>query len=131
MDMKAVSKSVEKLTLREPMTPEEINSLLLEKWDGFGKFKLKKGIFGKFIQFDTVMQIQPRLTVKDNAIIVRKISNSTKVGIGGGPMTDYKDTKQRVSALKEGGVSAAAFGGHENFTNVCEKIKEILRERMV
>ena len=131
MDLKTMSASVEKLTLREPMTLEALNRLLLEKWDGPGRFKLKKGLFGKSIQFDTVMQLQPRLTVKDSAVIVRKVSNSTRVGFGGGPMIDYKDTKQRVSALKEGSAKAAAFGGHENFERVCEKIKEILRNRMV
>jgi len=130
MDMKAMSKSSEKFTLRDPMTLEDINSLLSEKWDGPGAFKLKKGLFGKSILFDTVMQIQPRLYVKENAIIVRKVSNSVKVGVGSGPMIDYKDAKQRVSALKEGGLKSAAFGGNDNFTSVCEKLREILQDRL-
>jgi len=130
MDMKEMSKSSEKMTLRDAMTLEELRDILAANWDGPGKFKYKKGLFGKSLQFDTVMQIQPRVTIKDNTLIVRKIKNSTKVGVGGGPMIDYKDTKQRLAAAKEGGIKAAAFGGHDNFKAVCERIKEILGARV-
>ena len=131
MDLNALSASVEKLTLRVAITLEELNSLLLYKWDGPGKFKFKKGLFGKSIKFDIVMGIQPRVTVKDNIVIIRKTSNSTKVGIGGGPMVNYKSAKQRMSALKDDGLKAATFNGHDNFITICEKITEILRYRMV
>ena len=130
MDMKTMQKTVEKLTLREPMTIDELRTLLGEKWTGPGNYQFKKGLFGKSIQFDTIMQIQPRVSIKENVVTIRKIKSSTKVGIGGGPMIDYKDAKQRKDAAKEGGLKAAMFGGHENFQAVCEKIKELLADRI-
>ena len=132
MSMKEYSKSKEVFTLRDPMTLEELRDLMVATWGDSppSKYKYKKGLFGKSIKFDTVMQIQPTVKIKDNVITVRKVSNSTKVGIGNGPAIDFKDTKQRIAAAKEGGLKAAAFGGHDNFNKVCESIGELLQGKL-
>ena len=132
MGFKEMSKSVEKYTLSASITIDELYSLMAERWgEGMpGKFKLKKGLFGKRVLFDVYMQIQPRVTVKENVVTVRKTQKSTKVGIGGGPMMDIKDMKQRAAALKEGGIKKAMFGGQEYFNNVCDALREVLKDKM-
>ena len=113
MDMKALSKTVEKFTLAEPMTLEELHQLMTQRWTAElpGRFKLKKGLLGKSITFDVYMQTQPRVTVKGNLVTVRRISNSTKVSVGGSPGIDFKDMKQRVTVAREGGINKAASVG--------------------
>ena len=94
-----------------------------------GKFKLKKGLFGKSILFDVYMQTQPRVTVKENVVTVRRVNSSTTVSVGGSPSIDFKDMKQRVGAFKEGGLKQAAFGGQDYFNGVCDAMREVLKDK--
>ena len=130
MGLKEMSKSVEKFTLREPISLEELHNLMLQGGTEFpGKFKLKKGLFGKSIIFDVLMQIQPRVSVKDNVVTVRKVQSSTKVGVGG-MAVDVKATQQRMQAAKEGGLGKAFTGGIDYFLNVIEAMRGLLQSRM-
>lgn len=129
MDMKVLQKSVEKIELNQAITIEELYDVMIENSDKLpGKFKLKKGLMGKAILFDVFMQTQPRITVKDNTITIRRIENKTSVGIGNLPSMDFKDIKQRTKAVKEGGFSKAISGGAEYFTSVCDSMIELLEE---
>ena len=134
MDLKAMGKSVEKYTLREPMTIEDLYSLLTQGSIGFpGNFRLKKGLFGKSILFDVYMQVQPRITVKENIVTCRKISSSTTVstGIGGASFgTDLKASKQYRDAMRDGGLKKAISGGPEYFHGVCDALREVLKDKV-
>jgi len=131
MGLKEMSKTVEKFTLREPITLEELHGLMVQGGIAFpGNFKLKKGLFGKSITFDVLMQVQPRVTVKENVVIVRKVQSSTKVSVGGGPSIDIKATQQRAQAVKEGGIGKAFTGGIDYFLNVIEAMRGLLQSRM-
>ena len=127
MNLKEMSKIVEKFTLKESMTIDELHQLMTERWTAEmpGKFKLKKGLFGKRIEFDVYMQILPRVSVKGNVVTVRRQQQSTQVG-----GVDFKDAKQRMAAAKEGGLKKAAMGGMEYFVNVRNAMREILQDRM-
>ena len=126
MDMK----STDKFTLNASMTPEELYELMAQRWTAEmpGKFVLKKGLGGKSIAFDVYMQIQPVVTVKGNIVTVKKITNKTNVSVGG-VGGDFKAMKQAASALKDGGIKAAALGGQEYFNSVCDAIREVLKDR--
>ena len=131
MSFKEMTKTVEKFALREPVSLEELNDLMVQSGIEFpGRFKLKKGLFGKSIIFDVLMQIQPRVTVKDNMVIIRKVRSSTKVSVGGMPGVDIKATKQRIQAAKEGGLGKAVSGGLDYYTNVIELMRGLLQSRM-
>lgn len=131
MDMRSLSNTVRKYTLREPMSPEALYQLMMDRGGAFpGPFKLKKGLFGKSIQFGVVMQLQPVIKVKDNVVTARAVSNSTKVGIGSMPEMDFKSIKQRTAALKQGGVGKALLGGQQNFHQICDVLQDILADRM-
>ena len=128
MNLKEMSRNPQKITLKDPMTIEDLYSLMTEKWtpEMPGPFKFKKGLFGKSIKFNIYMQIVPTVKVKDNLVIIRRTQQSTTVG-----GVDIKDMSQRMSALKEGGLKKAAMGGMEYFVNICEALREILKDRTV
>ncbi|NLC03765.1 MAG: hypothetical protein GX787_05715, partial [Tissierellia bacterium] len=108
MKMDVLSKNVEKITLKEAMTLEEMYDLMKTNSEKLPeKFKLKKGILGKSINFEVVMQTEPKITIKDNIVTIRRMGNSTEVGIGKMPSLDFKDLKQRTQAVKEGGFGKA------------------------
>ncbi|HZK28493.1 MAG TPA: hypothetical protein VFD00_13235 [Thermoclostridium sp.] len=128
MKMDVLSKSVEKINLKESMTLEQLYDLMKQNSEKMpGKFKLKKGLFGKSILFDVVMQTQPRITVKNNLVTVRRMNNSTSVGVGNMPTMDFKDMKQRAKAVKEGGFGKAISGGAEYFGSACDAMVELLK----
>lgn len=128
MKMDVLSKNVEKIKLKNPMTLDQLYELMMQNIEKMpGKFKLKKGIMGKAILFDVIMQTQPRITVKDNIVTVRRMGNSTSVGVGNMPSVDFKDMKQRAQAVKEGGFSKAISGGAEYFGSVCDAMVELLQ----
>ena len=126
-EIKEMSKVVEKFTLKDPMTLDELYQLMTERWTTQmpGKFKLKKGLLGKRIQFDVYMLMLPVVTVKGNVVTVRRQQQSTKVG-----GVDFKEAKQRMTAAKEGGLKKAAMGGVEYFFNVRNAMREILQDKM-
>lgn len=127
MDMDVMKKSVEKITLKEEMTLGQLYDLMKENKDIMpGEFKLKKGILGKSINFDVFMQTEPRITVKDNVVTVRRMGKSTEVGIGNMPSMDFKDMKQRLKAVKDGGIKKSVTGGAEYFVGVCNAMVELL-----
>jgi len=128
MALKDYAKSVEKLTLRDPMTLEQLRDLMVEKWGTTPphKYKYKKGLFGKSIMFENVMKIQPKVTIKDNVVIIRKTQGSS-MEVGG---INIKDTKQRAAAFKEGGLKSAVFGGNENFNKVVASVTELLEGKL-
>jgi len=128
MDMKAMKKSVEKIVLKDPITLEELYELMKGNSDKFpGKFKFKKGLFGKSILFDIFMQVQPRVTVKENRVTVRRMGNSTTVGVGNMPAMDFKALKQSAQAVKGGGLGKAVSGGAEYFVSVCDAMVDLLK----
>jgi hypothetical protein len=116
------------------MTLEHLHELMTQYSAGFpGQFKLKKGLLGKSIMFDVYMQVQPRITIKDNVVTCRKMSNSTTVstGIGGASVgTDIKASKQYREAMKEGGLKKAISGGPEYFHGVCDALRDMLKAKM-
>jgi len=132
MDIKTMQKAVEKYTLKDPMTLDELYQLMTMRWGEElpGTFKLKKGLLGKSIQFDVYMQVQPKVTVKDNVVTCRKFTSSTEVSVGGSPGIDIKNMKQRIEAGKEGGIKKAAMGGVEYFLGVCDGMREVLKDKM-
>lgn len=131
MDMKALQKTVDKIVLSEAMTLEQLHELMVQNSEKMpGKFKLKKGLFGKAILFDVFMQTQPRITIKDNTVTIRRMGNSTTVGIGNMPKMDFKDMKQRIGAVKEGGLGKAVSGGAEYFGKACDAMQELLKPRV-
>jgi hypothetical protein len=134
MDMKEANKSSEKFILKNSLTLEELHKIMSDA-EMPGKFKLKKGLFGKSITFDVYMQIQPRITIKENVVTVRKIKSSSTVSVGDSPEIDFKDMKERIGAVKEGasggggfaaGLKKAALGGQEYFLGVCNSVREVL-----
>lgn len=128
MDMKVLQKTVEKIVLKEPISLEKLYELMIENQEKMpGKFKLKKGIIGKSILFDVFMKTQPKITLKENTIIIRRVGNTTSVGVGNMPAMDFKAIKQSVQAVKEGGLSKSVSGGAEYFGNVCNATREILK----
>jgi hypothetical protein len=131
MDLKEaanMSKSSEKFTLREPITIEALYQLMTERWSAElpGTFKLKKGLFGKSIQFSVYMQILPVVTVKGNVVTVRRTTQSTTVG-----GTDFKDVSQRMAAAKEGGLKKAALGGGEYLVGVRNGMRALLQDKLI
>ena len=126
-ELKEMSKVVEKFTLKDSMTIDELYQLMTERWTAEmpGKFKRKKGLLGNYIQFDVYMLILPVVTVKGNVVTVRRQSQSTQVG-----GVDFKETKQRINAAKEGGLKKAATGGMEYFLDVCNAMREILQDKI-
>jgi hypothetical protein len=130
MDLKTMAKVVEKFELRDPITLNELFNLMMQSGIEFpGKFKMKKGLLGPYIGFDTYMTVQPRVKVKGNRVTVRKINVSMSVGVGRVSI-DVKDTQQRLQAAKTGGLSKALTGGPEYFINVIEKMRELLKTRL-
>ena len=128
MKMDVLSKTVEKITLKNPMTLEELYDLMKENSEKLPeKFKLKKGVLGKSIHFEVVMQTDPKITIKDNIVTIRRMGNSTEIGIGNMPSLDFKDLKQRTQAIKEGGLGKAISGGADYFASVCDAMVELLK----
>jgi len=131
MTLKEMSKTVERFNLRQAITIEELYSLMYYSGITFpGPYVLKKGLFGSKIIFNTYMQVQPRLKVKNNLVIVRKAQRRTTVAVGGMPSLDVRATRQRIEATREGGIGKAFTGGIEYFLNVIEAVRYLLQPRM-
>ena len=128
MDIKEMSRNPQKITLKEPMTIEELHRLMTERWTSEmpGPFKFKKGLFGKSVKFNVYMQILPKVTVKDTAVKISRSQQSTTVG-----GMDLKDMSQRMEAMKDGGLKKAALGGMEYFVNIVNAMREVLKDKMV
>jgi hypothetical protein len=127
-ELREMGKRVEKFTLKEALTIDELYQLMNQRWTANmpGKFKLKKGLFGKRIQFDVYMLMLPVVTVKGNVVTVRRQEQSTKVG-----GVDFKEAKQRMAAAKEGGLKKAATGGVEYFFDVRNAMRDILNDKII
>ena len=124
--------SQQKFTLGSPMSLEELESLMRANQNLFpGAFKLKRGILGKQIVFDTYMQVQPYIKVKENVVRLSyaKVSLEVGLGKGGETMVDLKDLGQRMTALKEGGIKEAALGGNTYFTAITQALGQLLDGR--
>ena len=127
MTMELMSKNVEKIDLKEAMTLDDLYKIMQEHSDDLpGEFKLQKGLLGKSINFKVYMQAEPRVTVKDNTVTVRKMGSKTNDGSGGIPSIDYKNLKQSVKAVKDGGLGKSVTGGAEYFVNICNAMVDIL-----
>lgn len=122
MEMK-VLKSVLKLTLKSPMTIEELYELMTKSTDvPFPRtFKLKKGLLGKSIEFDAFLETAPTITVKDDTVTLRKVEKSTSVG-----GVDIKTMKQSIGNLAKGDFS----NGFDYFENVYTALQELLKDRI-
>ena len=130
MNIKEMTKVVEKFTLRDPIALDELHGLMQQNAAKFpGNFILKKGLFGPYIVFDTLMTVQPRVKSKDNKVTVRKVNITKRVGARGMSI-DIKATQQRIQAAQEGGLSKAVTGGQEYFLEVIEVMRELLQNRM-
>ena len=126
MDLKAMSKTKEVITLNKPLTIDELYDIMEQNKEMFpGSFK--KG-FGKSISFDVYMTIWPKIKIKGNTVIVRKYSKSSSVSIGGGPAVDIKAAKQSMGAIKEGGMKGALQAGPQYFNSICDNMVEILKD---
>ena len=125
-----MAKVVEKFELRDPIALNELFNLMMQSGIEFpGKFRMKKGLLGPYIGFDTYMTVQPRVKVKGNRVTVRKINSSMHFGVGR-VSVDVKTTSQRIQAAKTGGLGKALTGGPEYFINVIEKMHELLKSRL-
>ena len=126
-EMAEAGKTSHKVTLREPMTIEELHQLLVERWNPQtpASFKLKKGLFGSSIKFDVFMRILPVVRVKGNVVTIRRTETSTSVG-----GIDFKTLAQQVSAVKDGGLTKAFTGGLDYFIAITTAVKEILQDKV-
>ena len=119
-----------KYKLREPMTTEELYALLAQRWTAQlpGSFQLKKGfLFGPYIKFDTYLQMQPRIKVKDGVVKISRVEVQTQTG-----GIDLKAASQAIKTLKNGGnMMDVALGGPEYFLRVCAEVEKILGDKIV
>ena len=122
MEIKTIN-LVTKLKLREPISIEDLYDLMLKSQavNLPGKFKLKKGLLGRSIQFDVYLNVQPTITVKDNKVTIRHIEKSSSIG-----GIDFKSLAQRVDGLSKGDMST----GTDYFSAVCDIIQELLKDRL-
>ena len=135
--MKEMNKSQEKYDLKTAMTIEDLYQLMTERWNTelpAGPFIIKKGMMGTSIQFPTYQRIQPVVSVKGNTVVCKKTEGAQVKVLG----VDHKDKRQRDSAFQDGkseggflgGMKAAALGGIDYYLDVCNKLREILQDRM-
>jgi len=117
-----------KYKLNVPMTTEELYALMSEKWkaDLPGKFKLKKGLFGSYICFDTYMTIQPRVKIKNDEVRITR--NIIEVQTGG---IDLKAASQAINKMRHGGnMMDVMMAGPEYFLKVCAEIRNLLEGKV-
>jgi len=118
-----------KYKLRDPMTTEALYDLMTEKWQAKlpGQFKLKKGLFGSYICFDTYMTIQPRVKVKNDEVRITR--NIIEVKVGG---LDLKAASQAINTMRHGGnMMDVMMAGPEYFLKVCAEIRNILEGKVI
>ena len=121
----------EKFTLKDPISLEELYELMARNETDFpGRFRLKKGLFGKSIVFDIYMTIKPSIRVKDNIVKITALQQSSSVKVGNMPSIDIKATKQVLQATKEGGLGKALTGGPEYYNSIADTLRELLQGRM-
>ena len=121
----------EKFFLKDPIALEALHELMVRNETAFpGKFRLKKGLFGKSIVFDLYMNIKPIIRVKDSMVKVSSIQQSTTVSAGGMPGIDIKATKQRIQAAKNDGIGKAFTGGPDYYNAVISAMRELLQGRI-
>ena len=136
MDMKAMMKAAEDYKLREPLTLEELFDIMQTSNIAFpGQFKISKGVFGKAIVFDTFAEVQPRVTVKDKTVKVRKTETNTGSTIPSrdrkeGLRIDLTEAARDIKAMKEGTFTAGLTAGPDYFNAVCDRMRELLQDRI-
>ena len=139
MDMIAMTKAAEDYKLREALTLEELFDIMQTSNIAFpGQFKISKGLLGKAIVFDTFAEVKPRVTIKDKTVKVRKTETNTGSTI---PSRDREEglrinltgAARDIKAMKEGGFNGLLSGhssGPEYFNNVCDRMRELLQDRI-
>ena len=121
----------EKFILKDPISLEELHELMIQNETAYpGRFRIKRGLFGKSIVFDIYMTIKPSISVKDNIVKIRALQQSSSVKVGNMPSIDIKATKQVLQATKEGGLGKALTGGPEYYNSIADALRELLQGRL-
>ena len=132
MDLKAMTKAVEKFTLREELTLEQLYDVMMQSGIQFpSQFKLTKGLLGKAIDFEVYMQVLPKVTIKNNVVTVRRTESKSTISVLGSPGVDLKAQKQGREAAKQGGFMKSITGGQDYFNDVCDLMRQALSGRTV
>ncbi len=117
-----------KIEFTREMEIDELYSKLSPRASEFkNEFELKKGLFGKKIQFkkDAETDLIINVTVKGNVITVKPViqENKTSVGVGG---VDFRVDKNSVLKKGIGGVMDIPIQRGNYLKDVAETIKNIL-----
>ena len=121
----------EKFILKDSISIEELHESMTQYETIFpGRFRLKKGLFGKSIVFDIYMTVLPKISVKKNIVKTSVSQRSTSVKVGNLPKIDIKATQQTIQATKEGGLGKAITGGPDYYHSITDALRELLQGRM-
>ena len=136
MDMEIIRKKKEKLTLRDPLSLEELFSIMEAAKDQFpGAFQLQKGLFGSAITFDKYMNFGVKIKVKDALVTLLRMDPSSN---SGNPRSQSMEQLGKVvnaaqeimSSMSTGVVSDELMGGPKYFAMICDTMGELLQSRM-
>ena len=132
MDLKAMTKTTEKFTLREELSLEQLYDVMMQSGIQFpSQFKLAKGLLGKAIDFEVYMQVLPKITVKNNVVTVRRTESKSTISVLGSPSVDLKAQRQGRDAAKQGGFMKSITGGQDYFNDICDLMRIALQSRIV
>ncbi len=110
--MKNLMDNQRKIELKKALPLEEVHRILLEKMHHpeIGPPELKKGFLGQSIVFPEVARETPQITVKDNVVTLKKITNDSKTTISVGKFGKVLDKDLRgLNALGTVKSGAAYF----------------------
>ena len=113
------------ITLKEPMTLDELYALMQERWDTekYGNFKIEKFLFIKSIRLDDYLAMKFQVQV------------SGIVGQGKNLLVSItkldKDSAAHIKASKAmGGREAARIAGLKHWESMCDAMWDILSDKV-
>jgi len=124
-------RSVERFTLREPMTLDELYVLIKERWNSAlpCDFKLEKSLLFKSIVFDAYMRTSPKVKIQKNVVTVYQnfVGNNNNDTYNHFDVRKIEEMARKNNAFKEAGID----NGNEYFIALCNALREVLRDMIL
>ncbi|MCL2695632.1 MAG: hypothetical protein FWE69_04840 [Clostridiales bacterium] len=122
-----------KITLKEPMTIDEIYALMTQRWDTqkYGGFKLGKLLKLRWIDFDAYMMMWYGVQVTDAGTVVQVVPKPTNQSYSALPKAQKEQVKAVVNVRKA--IDRAEIRKHEfaHLRLLCDAMREVLHDRII
>ena len=130
-----IQKKKESIILCEQISLDELYSEMEQNKARLpGEFRLKKGLFGTSIVFDKYMGYCVAVKVKGAKVTMKRIDPGSNSKSRRNQSAEHlaemgRSAQSVISSIMSGEVSDDLLGGPNYFKNICEVMRELMKDR--